>query len=522
MNSYINNQQNTKRGTESSFIPFAQSPIWQLQREYFENKGIQAWSTGEVPHYVTNNPYTAKVYANIVLGFLRDHYAPHMPDEPVYIVELGTGSGRLTYHLLLALVQLAEAAADQIPPFVYVMTDFVQENLDFWEIHPRLKPFFESGILDYALFDAEKDTTIYLQKHQRTLTPKSVSQPIVALANYFFDAIPQELFYIDEGQVYQTLIHLGDFNDPDVREMDVRYGYELIEEPPFEEPSLRQLFRQYQQQMENSHLLFPHIGLRCLTNIKALSLKGLLLITADKAAHQLEKWQNRPEPYMAPHGGCFSLTVNYHALKEHCHFQGGKALLPSQASPGITIGAFLYVNKPENCYETLLNYQAHVNDFGTDDFFSIKKHIEQEIPTLSPRSLFAYLRLAHYDVRLFRQFLPRFQKLASTFNDQAREEVLKTAQRVWRNYYPMGESYDLAAETGFLLQTLQFPSEAITFFQWSEQIQGSKEEVQYQQALCYQTLGEIETCKALLEKILAHNPRHQPTTGLLNELLNHH
>ncbi|OJJ19855.1 hypothetical protein BKI52_15350 [marine bacterium AO1-C] len=518
MNAYIGNQENI----QSQFVPFAQSPLWQLQRQYFKNNGIKAWSTGEVPHYVTNNPYTAKVYANIILGFLRDHHAPHMPNEPVYIVELGTGSGRLTYHLLLALVQLAEAATDQIPPFVYVMTDFVQANLDFWEIHPRLKPFFESGLLDYALFDAEKDTTIYLQKRQKTLTPKSVSQPVIAIANYFFDAIPQELFYMDEGQAYQTLVNLEGPPSKDMKQTEVRYEYEAIEEPPFEQPSLRQLFRQYQQQMVNSHLLFPHIGINCLMSIKALSLKGLMLVTADKAAHQLEKWQNRPEPYMALHGGCFSLTANYHALKEHCHLKGGKALLPGQASPGITIGAFLYVNKPENCHETLLSYQTHVEDFGTDDFFSIKKHVEQAIPAMSIRSMFAYLRLAHYDVKLFRQLLPRFYELTDTFNDQTRQEVLKAVQKVWRNYYPMGEHYDLAAEIGSLLQAIQLPAEALIFFQWSEQIQEPNEEIQYQQALCYQAIGNIETCKALLEKILSHNPRHQPTAALLNNLLRHY
>jgi len=36
--------------------PFSQSRIWQLQRDYFSGAGIDAWRSGQVPHYVTGDP----------------------------------------------------------------------------------------------------------------------------------------------------------------------------------------------------------------------------------------------------------------------------------------------------------------------------------------------------------------------------------------------------------------------------------------------------------------------------------
>ena len=52
--------------------PFAQSLIWQLQRDYFSNAGIDAWRSGGVPQTITSNPVVGKTYAELVLAFLRD------------------------------------------------------------------------------------------------------------------------------------------------------------------------------------------------------------------------------------------------------------------------------------------------------------------------------------------------------------------------------------------------------------------------------------------------------------------
>jgi|TARA_B110000967_G_scaffold117914_1_gene120616 CubicO group peptidase (beta-lactamase class C family) len=35
---------------------FSQSKIWQLQSSYFTESGIDSWSSGAVPHYITIDP----------------------------------------------------------------------------------------------------------------------------------------------------------------------------------------------------------------------------------------------------------------------------------------------------------------------------------------------------------------------------------------------------------------------------------------------------------------------------------
>ena len=55
--------------------PFSRSLLWQLQRQYFEEMGFEAWRRGEVPHYVTSNPRIANSYAEMIFAFYKDALA---------------------------------------------------------------------------------------------------------------------------------------------------------------------------------------------------------------------------------------------------------------------------------------------------------------------------------------------------------------------------------------------------------------------------------------------------------------
>src|SRR5438270_8877543 len=87
------------------------SILWKLQRGFFHRQGVRAWSQGPVPHYITSNAFIADGYARVVFGFLRDCHAvtptgenpnflPLDLSQPVYIIELGAGSGRFAFHFM--------------------------------------------------------------------------------------------------------------------------------------------------------------------------------------------------------------------------------------------------------------------------------------------------------------------------------------------------------------------------------------------------------------------------------------
>lgn len=70
---------------------FSESEIWRWQYTYYQERGPDAWRSGEVPQYITTNPYAAHLYAQLVISFLRDIAANSPHREPVMIIELGAG-----------------------------------------------------------------------------------------------------------------------------------------------------------------------------------------------------------------------------------------------------------------------------------------------------------------------------------------------------------------------------------------------------------------------------------------------
>ena len=56
----------------------SRSVLWRLQRRFFEQRGIAAWSEGVVPHHVTSNPGLARAYgpAGLFLGLVEIEPGP--------------------------------------------------------------------------------------------------------------------------------------------------------------------------------------------------------------------------------------------------------------------------------------------------------------------------------------------------------------------------------------------------------------------------------------------------------------
>ena len=100
---------------------------------------------------------------------------PLDPTEPLYIVELGAGSGKFSFYMLQALNEMQEVCDFPLSKIVYVMTDFTESNFKFWKDHPGLAPFIESGQLDIAIFDAVNDTSITLH-HSRSRSRRAPSR----------------------------------------------------------------------------------------------------------------------------------------------------------------------------------------------------------------------------------------------------------------------------------------------------------------------------------------------------------
>jgi hypothetical protein len=78
----------------------------------------------------------------------------------------------------------------------YVMSDFSERTLAYWQQHPFLQPYIEQGVLDFALVDLSQPQDIVLRLSGEVLA----GQPLVVLANYVFDSIESRTPFISIGR----------------------------------------------------------------------------------------------------------------------------------------------------------------------------------------------------------------------------------------------------------------------------------------------------------------------------------
>ena len=482
---------------------FSQSRLWQLQRDYFADKGIDAWRSGEVPHYISSNPVMGKTYAELVLAFLRDLALKGQTTQTVYLLELGAGHGRLCYHFFKHFEKYYQQSALTLPPFCYVLSDFTPSNVDYWQTHPRLQPYLAQGWLDFAVFDVLDSSEIELRQRAITLGAGCLNQPLMVIANYFFDSIPQALFQLENGQMSQCLLALlGDSESAQmstvelIETIELQYSYQLLQENTdfyANEPVLNELLSIYRDNLKQTHLLLPHQGIRVLQRLKKWSDQGLLLLTADKGEHHLTHLDYRGAPKLDTHGS-FSLSVNYHAFKHYCTTQGGSALFSRHQPGSLNVGCLLLLPEPSTYVETCQAYERFVNDFGPDDYFSLKKLIEKQLDNLSCIEIMSIIRLSGYDARLFIQMLPRVFDCVPALSENQRWDLFLAIPRLWDTHYPLGESEDLAFDLGNLLYVLGFYPEALVYYDLSIQIYGQSKEVLSNIALCYKTKCHQTKC----------------------------
>ncbi len=480
---------------ESSKL-FSDSLIWQLNRDYYQNTGMAAWTSGVVPHQMTSNSQVGKTYAELILGFLQDLSVKGLSQERVYILELGAGHGRLGFHILKHLERLIAIQDQDLPLYTYVLSDIAEKSLEFFRDHPQLQSYYQSGILDYAYYDAVGGKEIHLQYSNQRIVAGELDQPILVIANYFFDSIPNDVFRVLNDELSVCSIALHSTEDPKATDDDIvidnlQLTFAQADAPMgyYPSDSIDKILQDYRSQMTDTFLFFPETSLRCIQNLKDLSTGGMMLLSMDKGFHKVADIDQKPEPEIVAHGS-FSLWVNYHAIGAYCNQSGGKAIFPTFSTFHLQLGCLIFMDQPESYRATAAAYQRFVDDFGPDDFNSIKELTYDNIAALTLVHLVALLRLSAYDSALFHKMLPRFQQVIKTITQVERGRLAETMHHVWNFYFNINESHDLALHMAAIFFDLGYYEDALTYFNHSTATYGPEADTYYNKMLCYYQLRQ--------------------------------
>ncbi|OCA99145.1 tetratricopeptide repeat protein [Clostridium beijerinckii] len=505
--------------------PLSQSMLWKLQTEFFANQGPEAWIKGIVPQYITTNPYIANQYAKTVFGYLRDYVAREDVDKNtvIYIMELAAGVGRFTYTFLKRFLHMIENSSLKDIKFKYIVTDFAERNIEYWQNHSFLSPYFEAGILDCATFDISKDDEIRLRHSGEVLSKGKMKNPLILFANYTFDSLPQDTFYVNNGEIYEGVITItspdekGDPNDKSILAgLDYYYTDKKIDgNSYYEDKNLNDVLMHYKNSLEDTAFYMPIIGLRCISRLRKLFNDDVILISADKGYKNEESMDKNYHPFLSKHG-CISMTVNFHAIELYFKELGGKAIHSIYEHENINVSLFMASNSDNDFIETSMAYNEIIESVGPDDFYIMKKAIMPLSNSLTTKELLTFLRFTVWDSRTLLELYNILIERIENEENFPKNELADAINKVWEYYFPIGEEGDLGYYFGSILGYLGYDNDALKLLETSLEFYGECPETNYEIALCYYNLQQIDKALEYTEKSIELDPDFEQGKNLKN------
>lgn len=464
------NPEETEHSLE--FHRFSESPIWQQQRDFFENEAVDGWSRNPEASAAPNNPLMAHTYVEMILAFWQDNLDMGLinAEQPLYILELGAGNGELAHGIAQQLFERLEDSHLKLLKPVYIVSDLIQANLDFASSHPKLAPFVSNGQIDLALLNAEDVNQIRLYKSGVTLTRDSLHNPLAVIANNVFGCLKQDLIAIHYGKFFDGYIAAASSEN---RELDLtqylQYDWCELPDTHHYDSTLLDHYRRY---LNSNPILVPTGAINCLDSLGQLTQLPLLVLSADRGISTLQQLRQQAAPAFA-NDASLALPVNYHALGLLTETQGGIAMNCQRQSNCLAISALIvntkfYVNlespitnttknalnrsntKSKNYKHTSKAFLIHIDQFNPGDATFLSHTNKTCSYEYTPEIIANHLRLSHWDYQIIDMCFDSLSQQIAQLQPDERNQWKAALQCTWKNYYQLDKNIEACLKIGVL------------------------------------------------------------------------
>ena len=521
----------------------SESPLWALQKKFYEEEGQSAWKRDLVPSFVTSNAFVASKYASLILSFASDWIAQFRSDGDqvgntpgkIYVLDIGAGHGKLGYLIVRQLLRLKElwpTLQQELHFFKYVLTDKFKGNVEYWTSHEKLQPLFKLGVLDVAQYDAEKDTEIHLRFSKEVLAPgRPSASPIVAIFQYVFDTLRHDAFQLRGGVLYEGRCSVTyPANVPaaiSISQLECAWEYLPVTERGndgrityYSGPNsdVNRVLDDYTQHATKPlSFLLPIGGLGCLRRLRKISMSGVFALVADKSDQLCNDLEGICDPQIAIHGS-FSLMVNIDAVRKYAKSTGGLMLETLYRSDSFQCSAFLL---PNHSLTDLGNFPElamawrEMQRFGIETFQSLQKCIKEESKNYSLPLALNILRISCHDPDVFYKFRRAFLRASNGMSESLKHDIMQDAEILASNYFPLQVSKDIYFALGRWMMSLKSYARAIKFFSSSQSWWGEHPITYHNQGLCYQFLDQLDSARECFIKAISLKPSYDAARNWL-------